>query len=99
MKLAGKTVLITGASQGLGAATARAMAAQGAEVLLLARSEDKLREVASMVEGSGGRAHVYPVDLARIGGTAAVGHSADPHAVGGPGAAIVTRAVERELGR
>ncbi len=64
MELAGKTVLITGASQGLGAATARAMAARGAEGLLLARSEDKLREVASTIDGSGGRAHVYPVDLA-----------------------------------
>jgi short-subunit dehydrogenase len=42
------------------------MAAQGAEVLLLARSEDKLREVASTIEGSGGRAHVYPVDLADL---------------------------------
>jgi short-subunit dehydrogenase len=54
MKLAGKTVLITGASQGLGAATARPMAARGAEVLLLVRSEDKLREVATTIEGSGG---------------------------------------------
>lgn len=66
MKLAGKTVLITGASQGLGAATARAMAARGAEVVLLARSEDKLRAVATTIEGSGGRAHVYPVDLADL---------------------------------
>jgi uncharacterized protein len=40
MKLAGRPVLITGASQGLGAATAQAMAARGAEVLMLARSED-----------------------------------------------------------
>jgi uncharacterized protein len=66
MELAGKTALITGASQGLGAATARAMSARGAEVLLLARSEDKLREVASTIEGSRGRAQVYPVDLADL---------------------------------
>jgi short-subunit dehydrogenase len=57
-------VLITGASQGLGAATAQAIAARGAEVLLLARSEDKLREVASTIERAGGRARVCPVDLA-----------------------------------
>ena len=66
MKLQGKTALITGASQGLGAATAREMAARGAEVLLLARSEDNLREVASTIERSGGRAHVHPVDLADL---------------------------------
>jgi short-subunit dehydrogenase len=66
VQLAGKTVLVTGASQGLGAAIAATMAARGAEVLLLARSEDKLREVAAAIEGSGGRAHVYPVDLADL---------------------------------
>lgn len=66
MELAGKTALITGASQGLGAATAQAMSARGAEVLLLARSEDKLREVASTIKGQGGRAHVHSVDLADL---------------------------------
>src|SRR5215207_6098475 len=66
MELPGRTVLITGASQGLGAATARLMAARGAEVLLLARSEDKLREVASTIESAGGRARVHPVDLADL---------------------------------
>jgi short-subunit dehydrogenase len=59
-------VLITGASQGIGAATARAMAARGAEVLLLARSEDKLRDVAAAIERAGGRARIYPVDLADL---------------------------------
>jgi uncharacterized protein len=66
VELAGRTVLITGASQGLGAATARTMAARGAEVLLLARNEDKLRDVASMIEDTGGRARVHPVDLADL---------------------------------
>ena len=66
MELAGSTVLVTGASQGLGAATAQAMAARGAQVLLLARSEDKLGEVAAGIEASGGRARVYPVDLADL---------------------------------
>jgi uncharacterized protein len=66
MQLAGKTALITGASQGLGAATARAMATRGAEVLLLARSEDKLREVAATIEAAGGRAQVHAVDLADL---------------------------------
>jgi uncharacterized protein len=67
MELASKRVLITGASQGLGAATARMMGARGAEVLLLARSEDKLRDVASTIESAGGRARVHPVDLADLG--------------------------------
>jgi short-subunit dehydrogenase len=38
------------------------MAARGAELLLLARSEDKLREVAAAIECAGGGARVYPVD-------------------------------------
>ena len=50
IELRGKTVLVTGASQGLGAAIARAMAQRGAEVLLLARGEEKLREVAAGIE-------------------------------------------------
>ena len=64
MEMAGKTVLITGASQGLGAATARAMAARGARVLLLARTEDKLRGVADSIESAGGQAEIFAVDLA-----------------------------------
>jgi short-subunit dehydrogenase len=64
MEMAGRTVLITGASQGLGAATARAMAARGARVLLLARTEDKLREVADSIESAGRQAEIFAVDLA-----------------------------------
>ena len=59
MKLTGGTVLITGASQGLGAATARAIAARGAEVVLFTRGEDKPRTVAAKIEvarGYGGMA-------------------------------------------
>ena len=59
MKLTDGTVLITGASQGLGAATARAIAARDAEVVLLTRGEDKPRNVAAKIEvarGCGGMA-------------------------------------------
>ena len=66
MELAGKTALITGASQGLGAATARAMAARGARVLLLARTEAKLREVAASIESRGGQAEIFAVDLSDL---------------------------------
>ena len=66
MQLAGKTALITGASQGLGAATARAMAARGARVLLLARTEEKLRAVADSIESGGGQAEIFAVDLSDL---------------------------------
>ena len=66
-----KTVLVTGASTGIGAALARALGREGATVLLLARTEEKLRAVAKDVEDAGGQAHVYPVDLYDKAATAA----------------------------
>jgi short-subunit dehydrogenase len=63
---AGKTALITGASSGIGAAFARALAVQGAHLILVARSEEKLREVAASVTGRHAiRADVLPFDLTR----------------------------------
>lgn len=59
----GKTVLVTGASYGLGEATARKLAAAGATTLLVARSADKLDELASELNEHGGRAVAYPADL------------------------------------
>jgi NAD(P)-dependent dehydrogenase (short-subunit alcohol dehydrogenase family) len=61
--VAGKNVLVTGASYGIGEATARRLAAAGATVLLVARSIDRLKEVADEITGAGGTAHAYPVDL------------------------------------
>jgi NAD(P)-dependent dehydrogenase (short-subunit alcohol dehydrogenase family) len=58
-----QVVLITGASSGLGRASALAFARAGADVALLARSERDLRAVADEVEGLGGRALVLPTDL------------------------------------
>ncbi|MBF9315254.1 SDR family NAD(P)-dependent oxidoreductase [Mycobacteroides chelonae] len=60
----GKTILVTGASFGLGEATARALAAAEAQVLLTGRTSDRLQEVAASVTAAGGRAVVYPADLA-----------------------------------
>lgn len=59
----GKTVLVTGASYGIGEATARRMAAAGATVLVVARSADRLEDIAASINAGGGRAAAYPADL------------------------------------
>ncbi|WP_157260708.1 SDR family NAD(P)-dependent oxidoreductase [Patulibacter minatonensis] len=59
----GKVVLVTGASSGIGEATALRLGEAGATVVLVARSEDALRDVASRIESAGGRADVRPCDL------------------------------------
>ena len=59
----GATVLVTGASFGIGEATARKLAAAGATVALTARSGDKLAELARTIGANGGRAVSYPADL------------------------------------
>ncbi|QFP77404.1 SDR family oxidoreductase [Deinococcus sp. AJ005] len=59
----GKTVLVTGASYGIGEATARLLAGCGAEVLLLARSGGRLEAVAAEIRAAGGKASVYQLDL------------------------------------
>jgi len=59
----GRTVVITGASSGIGRASALKIAAAGGIPLLLARSEDKLQEVRREIEAAGGTAYVYPTDL------------------------------------
>jgi NAD(P)-dependent dehydrogenase (short-subunit alcohol dehydrogenase family) len=61
--VSGKTALVTGASYGVGEATSRKLAAAGATVLLLARSADKLDELAASVNAGGGHAVAYPTDL------------------------------------
>lgn len=61
--VSGKTVLVTGASYGIGEATAGKLAAAGATVLLVARSADRLNEVAASIGAGGGRAVPYPADL------------------------------------
>lgn len=54
--VAGKVCVVTGASSGIGRATAHALAAQGAHVVLAARREDRLAEVAKEIRGTGGMA-------------------------------------------
>jgi NAD(P)-dependent dehydrogenase (short-subunit alcohol dehydrogenase family) len=61
--VAGSVILVTGASHGIGEATARKLGAAGANVLLVARSEDKLEEMAAEIARRGGTAHAHPADL------------------------------------
>ncbi|MEV6021027.1 SDR family NAD(P)-dependent oxidoreductase [Streptomyces sp. NPDC051997] len=55
--------LVTGASSGIGAATARALAAQGAAVALLGRRRERLEELAGELRGEGGTASVVAADI------------------------------------
>ena len=71
--ISGKLVLITGASSGIGAAAAKAMAKEGARVVLLARSEKALAQVAGEIASIGGMAWTYRVDLTDPKAIAAVG--------------------------
>jgi NAD(P)-dependent dehydrogenase (short-subunit alcohol dehydrogenase family) len=61
--LAGKLALVTGASRGIGAATAEALAAAGAHVILVARTAKALEEVEERIHDSGGSATIAPLDL------------------------------------
>jgi NAD(P)-dependent dehydrogenase (short-subunit alcohol dehydrogenase family) len=64
--VAGKTVLITGASSGIGQATAFRMAEAGARVIMVARGEEALRETRAEIEQRGGEAHWYTCDLTHL---------------------------------
>ncbi|PYV17731.1 MAG: 3-oxoacyl-ACP reductase, partial [Acidobacteria bacterium] len=66
MNLEGRIALVTGASQGIGAATALALAESGAEVALASRRLDKLEAVAKKLEGMGKKALAVRMDVASI---------------------------------
>jgi NAD(P)-dependent dehydrogenase (short-subunit alcohol dehydrogenase family) len=61
--LSGRLALVTGASRGIGAATAEALAAAGAHVILVARTASALEEVEERIHESGGSATIAPLDL------------------------------------
>jgi NAD(P)-dependent dehydrogenase (short-subunit alcohol dehydrogenase family) len=81
LRLQGRRVLITGASQGIGEAIARAFAAEGAELFLVARTQEKLRSIAAELESLYAiKVHVLAQDLTAAGGVDALvkfGASAD----------------------
>jgi NAD(P)-dependent dehydrogenase (short-subunit alcohol dehydrogenase family) len=59
----GKLALVTGASRGIGAAIAEALAAAGAHVILVARTASALEEVEERIHDAGGTATIAPLDL------------------------------------
>lgn len=63
LPLTHKLALVTGASRGIGAATATALAAQGAHVILTARTAGALEEVEQAIFDAGGSATIAPLDL------------------------------------
>lgn len=66
-RLDGTTALVTGASSGIGAATALALAGQGAAVALVARRTDRLTALAEQIERTGGQALVLTGDVTKQG--------------------------------
>lgn len=63
--LSGKVAVVTGASRGLGKAMALALAAEGARVALVSRSESDLNQAADEIAGAGGDAAVFVTDVSR----------------------------------
>jgi short-subunit dehydrogenase len=97
-RFAGRRVLVTGASRGIGAATARRFAAEGADVALVARTLDhhdhlagSLNETAARIEARGRRAVVVVADLADADARARIVPSA-VEALGGPIDVLVNNA-------
>jgi NAD(P)-dependent dehydrogenase (short-subunit alcohol dehydrogenase family) len=84
-RLRGRVVVVTGASRGIGAETARRLALVGARVVLLSRDAAALEVVAAAIRTRGGEAHVIAADLR------------DPDAAGAAGERILTEVGVPEL--
>jgi 3-oxoacyl-[acyl-carrier protein] reductase len=63
VSVAGKTAIVTGAATGIGAATARLLAARGARVLAVGLQPDVLRETVAAIEADGGEAAAFDADV------------------------------------
>ena len=69
-----KVVIITGASSGIGQATARKLAESGAQVMLTARREDRLKQLQAEIASEGGSAVYHRADITQVGEVAEVAH-------------------------
>ena len=75
-RIEGQAAVVTGAGRGIGAASAIALAEAGADVLISARTEEQLKEVADRIEKAGRRAVVVPADLNDLGAVASLAETA-----------------------
>jgi len=75
-RLEGRVVLVTGAGRGLGHGVARGLAAHGATVLAVARTESELAELAATVRAAGGRIETFVADLAQPAAISALAEQA-----------------------
>jgi 7-alpha-hydroxysteroid dehydrogenase len=75
-RLDDRVAIVTGAGRGIGAASALALAEAGANVVLAARTEEQLREVAAQIEARGRKALVVPADLSDLDQVAALAQTA-----------------------
>jgi 7-alpha-hydroxysteroid dehydrogenase len=75
-RLDGRAAIVTGAGRGIGAASAVALAEAGADVVVAARTEDQLRDIAARVEAAGRQAVVVPADLTDLDAAAALPQAA-----------------------
>src|SRR5690606_27187097 len=71
-----RVAIVTGASSGIGAAVALAIGEAGGSVVLMARREDRLEDLAGRIEAAGGRALVRPADVTVRAEVEAVGRAA-----------------------
>lgn len=78
-ELLGKVALVTGASRGLGAGMAKALAAAGADLALASRTVDDLERVALEIQGMGREALVIPADLSQVSQVRAMVAAAERH--------------------
>ena len=88
--LSGRTILVTGASSGLGAAFARALAANGAKMVLAARRTDRLEKLQREIEENGGRAMAVALDVGDEASTIAAFDAAE--AAFGPVDSVIANA-------
>jgi NADP-dependent 3-hydroxy acid dehydrogenase YdfG len=63
--ISGKSIIITGASSGIGEATAKMLAANGAKLMLAARREERLQDLVAQIEKTGGKAAYQTVDVTK----------------------------------